>query len=207
MAVQAAVCAPFAAALGVGPPVADGSPNSLADGIVVKRPGAITFPIVQSLVDDVVVVGEDDIAEAMVLLLERAKLVVEGAGAVGAAALRSGAVTAPARGTTALVLSGGNVDTNVLATAIRRHETNAGRRLVMFARLSDRPGHLARMLTVIGEAGGNLVEVDHLREGYRLHVRETGVQLVIETRGQQHARRVLDAVRDAGYDVRAVDQG
>ncbi|MDA8316320.1 MAG: threonine ammonia-lyase [Actinomycetota bacterium] len=207
VAVQAAVCAPFAAALGVGPPVADGSPNSLADGIVVKRPGAITFPIVQSLVDDVVVVGEDDIAEAMVLLLERAKLVVEGAGAVGAAALRSGAVTAPARGTTALVLSGGNVDTNVLATAIRRHETNAGRRLVMFARLSDRPGHLARMLTVIGEAGGNLVEVDHLREGYRLHVRETGVQLVIETRGQQHARRVLDAVRDAGYDVRAVDQG
>ncbi len=207
VAVQAAVCAPFAAALGVGPPVADGSPNSLADGIVVKRPGAITFPIVQSLVDDVVVVGEDDIAEAMVLLLERAKLVVEGAGAVGAAALLSGAVAAPARGATALVLSGGNVDTNVLATAIRRHETNAGRRLVVFARLSDRPGHLARMLTVIGEAGGNLLEVDHLREGYRLHVRETGVQLVIETRGQQHARRVLDAVRDAGYDVRPVDQG
>jgi len=207
VAVQAAVCAPFAAALGVGPPVADGSPNSLADGIVVKRPGAITFPIVQSLVDDVVVVGEDDIAEAMVLLLERAKLVVEGAGAVGAAALLSGAVAAPARGTTALVLSGGNVDTNVLATAIRRHETNAGRRLVVFARLSDRPGHLARMLTVIGEAGGNLLEVDHLREGYRLHVRETGVQLVIETRGQQHARRVLDAVRGAGYDVRPVDQG
>ena len=206
VAVQAAVCAPFAAALGVGSPDADGPPNSLADGIVVKRPGAITFPIVQSLVDDVVVVGEDDIAEAMVLLLERAKLVVEGAGAVGAAALLSGAVEAPARGTTALVLSGGNVDTNVLAIAIRRHETNAGRRLVVFARLSDRPGHLARMLTVIGEAGGNLIEVDHLREGYHLHVRETGVQLVIETRGRQHARRVLDAVHDAGYDVRSVEQ-
>jgi threonine dehydratase len=207
VAVQAAVCAPFAAALGFGPPIASGSPNSLADGIVVKQPGAITFPIVQSLVDDVVAVGENDIAEAMVLLLERAKLVVEGAGAVGAAALLCGAVVPPARGTTALVLSGGNVDTNVLAIAIRRHETKAGRRLVVFARLSDRPGHLASMLTVIGDAGGNLIEVDHLREGYHLHVRETRVQLVIETRGREHAKRVLDAVHDAGYDVRPVDQG
>lgn len=206
VAVQAAVCAPFAAALGVGRPVAEGAPSSLADGIAVKRPGAITLPIVQALVDDVVTVEEDDIAEAMVLLLERAKLVVEGAGAVGVAALLSGVVEAPPRGTTAILLTGGNVDTNLLAIAIRRHETNAGRRLVVFARISDRPGHLARLLTVIGEAGGNLIEVGHLREGYNLHVRETGVQLVIETRGREHARGVLDAVHDAGYDVRPVEE-
>jgi threonine dehydratase len=204
VAVQAAVCAPFAAALGIGSPVAEGTPGSLADGITVKRPGAITFPIVETLVDEVVTVEEDEIAEAMVLLLERAKLVVEGAGAVGVAALISGAVKAPARGTTALVLSGGNVDTNLLAIAIRRHETNVGRRLVVFARISDRPGHLARLLAVIGEAGGNLIDVGHLREGYDLHVRETGVQLVVETRGRDHARKVLDAVHAAGYDVRPV---
>ena len=204
VAVQAAVCAPFAAALGVASPITEGAPNSLADGIAVKQPGAITFPIVEALVDDVVTVEEDDIAEAMVLLVERAKLVVEGAGAVGVAALLSGVVEPPARGTTAIVLSGGNVDTNLLATAIRRHETNAGRRLVVFARISDRPGHLARLLAVIGGAGGNLLEVEHLREGYDLHVRETGVQLVVETRGPEHARRVLDAVHDAGYDARSV---
>ncbi|MDA8310727.1 MAG: threonine ammonia-lyase [Actinomycetota bacterium] len=202
VAVQAALCAPFAAVLGAGRPVAQGAPGSLADGIAVKKPGTITFPIVEALVDDVVTVEEDDIAEAMVLLLERAKLVVEGAGAVGAAALLSGAVEAPSRGTTALVLSGGNVDTNLLAIAIRRHETNAGRRLVVLARISDRPGYLARLLGVIGEQGANLIDVDHLREGYDLHVRETEVQLVVETRGPEHARRVLDAARDAGYDVR-----
>jgi len=208
VAVQAAVCAPFATALGVGRPITDGAPGSLADGIVVKRPGAITFPIVESLVDEVVTVEEDNIAEAMVLLLERAKLVVEGAGAVGVAALLSGAVKPPARGsgTTAVVLSGGNVDTNLLALAIRRHETNEGRRLVVFARISDRPGHLARLLTVIGGAGANVIDVVHLREGYDLHVRETGVQLVVETRGPEHAQRVLDAVHDAGYDVRPVEE-
>ena len=206
VAVQAAVCAPFAAALGVGRPVAEGAPNSLADGIAVKRPGAITFPIVQALVDDVVTVEEDTIAEAMVLLLERGKLVVEGAGAVGVAALLSGVVEAPSRGATALVLSGGNVDTNVLAIAIRRHETNVGRRLALFARISDRPGHLARLLAVIGAAGGNLIDVGHLREGYNLHVRETGVQLIIETRGAEHAQRVLDAVHREGYDVRLLEE-
>lgn len=206
VAVQAAVCAPFAAALGVGPPVAGGAPNSLADGIAVKSPGTITLPIVKAFVDEVVTVDEDTIAEAMVMLLERGKLVVEGAGAVGVAALLSGVVEAPSRGTTALVLSGGNVDTNLLAVAIRRHETNAGRRLVVFARISDRPGHLARLLTVIGDAGGNLIDVSHLREGYNLHVRETGVQLALETRGGEHAQRLLDAVHAAGYDVRRVEE-
>lgn len=206
VAVQAAVCAPFAAALGVGQPAAEGAPGSLADGIAVKRPGTLTFPIVASLVDEVVTVEEDTIAEAMVLLLERGKLVVEGAGAVGVAALLSGAVQASARGTTALVLSGGNVDTNLLAIAIRRHETNVGRRLALYARISDRPGHLARLLAVIGAAGGNLIDVGHLREGYNLHVRETGVQLVIETRGAAHAQKVLDAVHAEGYDVHLMEQ-
>lgn len=206
VAVQAAVCAPFAASHAGDRPIAVGAANSLADGIAVKRPGAITRPIVEALVDDVLEVEEDDIADAMVLLLERAKLVVEGAGAVGVAAVLSKVVEAPADGTTAILLSGGNVDTNLLAIAIRRHETNAGRRLVVFARISDRPGQLARLLTVIGAAGGNLIDVGHLREGYDLHVRETGVHLVVETRNRDHARSVLQAVQGAGYDVRPVEE-
>ena len=161
---------------------------TIADGIAVKRPGEVTLPLVRAWLDDVVVVPEDDVAEAMVLLMEKAKLVVEGAGAVGVAALLGGQVTAAARGTTVVVLSGGNVDAGLLASVARRHETEAGRRLVLFSRVPDRPGSLARLLALVGEAGANLVDVEHLREGVDLHVRETGVQLVLETRGAR-ARR------------------
>ena len=154
--------------------------------------------------DDVVVVPEDDVAEAMVVLMEKAKLVVEGAGAVGVAALLGG-ITAPAeRGTTVIVLSGGNVDAGLLASIARRHESEAGRRLVVLTRVPDRPGSLARLLSLVGEAGGNLVDVEHVREGLDLHVRETAVQLVLETRGREHADDVLARVRDAGYEARVV---
>ncbi len=205
VAVQAANCAPYLRALEGREPEHDGA-ATLADGIAVKRPGALTLPIVRRLVDEVVAVEEDDIADAMVLLLERAKLVVEGAGAVGVAALLAGVIETPSEGTTALVLSGGNVDTGLLAPAIRRHETNAGRRLVVFARVSDRPGQLARLLAVVGMTGANLVAAEHLREGYDLHVRETGVHLVLETRNPEHAEAVLEATRAAGYDVQLVGE-
>lgn len=204
VAVQAAACAPWMAYLETGTlgelhPVA-----TLADGIAIKRPGEVTFPIVRDLVDEVVAVTEDQIADAMVMLLERAKLVVEGAGAVGVAAILSGTISAAPGGTTAVVLSGGNVDTGLLTPAIRRHETNAGRRLVLFARMSDRPGQLARLLAIVGMTGANLVTVEHLRDGYDLHVRETAVHLVLETRNPGHAREVIDATRSAGYEVRPV---
>ena len=138
------------------------------------------------------------------MLLMRSKLVVEGAGAVGAAALMGGRITPPASGTTVVVLSGGNIDTGLLSPVIRRHETNAGRRVVLFARITDRPGSLARLLTCFGLSGANLVTVEHLREGYDLSVRETAVHIVLETRNREHAKAVLDAARDAGFDVRPV---
>jgi len=194
--VQVAACAPYA-----NHPAETGAVVTLADGIAVKRPGALTRPLVERWVDDVVVVDEDAVADAMVLLMERAKLFVEGAGAVGVAALLSERV-APARsGTTCIVLSGGNVDLGVVPGLIRRHETTAGRRLIVFVRISDRPGGLARLLALFAEAGANLVEVEHVREGVDLHVRETGVQAVLEVRGPEHAADVVAAVRDAGYDV------
>ena len=199
--VQAEVVAAFPPSLAAGHPVEVTGATTIADGIALKRPGDITLPLVRDWVDAIVTVGEDDIAEAMVLLMERAKLVVEGGGAVGVAALLTGAVKPAAEGTTCVVLSGGNVDPGLLATVARRHETLLGRRLALFTRIPDRPGGLATILAVVAAAGANLVEVEHVREGVALHVRETGVQLVMETRGAAHAEEVLAAVREAGYEA------
>jgi threonine dehydratase len=197
--VQAASCAPVLGSLDQGKPVAVESALTIADGIAVKRPGELTLSLIERWVDDVVAVEEDEVAEAMVFLLERAKLVVEGAGAVGAAALLSGRTAAARDGITVVLLSGGNVDAGLLAEVARRHESQAGRRLVLLASLPDRPGSLARLLALVGELRANLLDVEHIREGFDLHVRETAVQLVLETRGEAHARRVTESVRQAGY--------
>jgi threonine dehydratase len=182
----------------VGVQVADRA-LTIADGIAVKHPGEITGPLLDEWLDDRVTVGEDGIAEAMVILMEKAKLVVEGAGAVGVAALVAGAVAPAPSGQTCVVLSGGNVDAGLLAVVARRHETEAGRRLALFTRVPDRPGALARLLDVVAATGANLVDVAHMREGVDLHVRETAVQLVLETRGREHAEAVRRAVAEAGY--------
>jgi threonine dehydratase len=197
--VQVATCAPFPASLVAGEPVAVPSALTIADGIAVKRPGELTLALIQRWVDELVVVPEDDVAEAMVFLLERAKLVVEGAGAVGVAALLGRRVEVSGSGSTVAVLSGGNVDAGLLAQIARRHESQAGRRLVLLACLPDRPGSLAVLLALVGQLGANLLDVEHLREGFDLHVRETAVQLVLETRGAGHAQEVAAALRRAGY--------
>jgi threonine dehydratase len=142
----------------------------------------------------------------MVFLMDRAKLYVEGGGAVGVSALMSKKVIPSSTGTTCIVLSGGNVDLGLVPGLIRRNETQAGRRLIAFARISDRPGGLARLLALFAENGANLVEVEHVREGVQLHVRETGVQVVLEVRSRDHAAAVLSAVRDAGYEIDEVSE-
>ncbi len=198
--VQVDACAPFPASLAAGEVVAVPSAVTIADGIAVKRPGELTLALISEWVDRVVAVPDDDVADAMVFLLERAKLVVEGAGAVGVAALLGGLVSLEGPGTTVVVLSGGNVDAGLLAQVARRFESQSGRRLVLLARIPDRPGSLAQLLTLVGEQGANLLDVEHIREGIDLHVRETAVQLVLETRGGAHASAVAGAVRAAGYD-------
>ena len=172
---------------------------TIADGIAVKRPGELTRVLIERWVDDLVTVSEDEVAEAMVFLMERAKLVVEGAGAVGVAALLARRPPRPAGGATVVILSGGNVDAGLLADIARRHESQAGRRLVLQATLPDRPGSLASLLSLVAERGANLLDVQHIREGVDLHVRESAVQLVVETRGPTHAVAVAEAVRGAGY--------
>ena len=193
--VQASLCAPYAGGDAPTGPIA-----TLADGIAVKRPGELTGPLVERWLDGVVAVDEDAVADAMVLLMDRAKLYVEGAGAVGVAAVASGLIDLPDDATTCIVLSGGNVDLGVVPGLIRRHETEAGRRLVVTATIDDRPGSLARWLGAFAGAGANLLEVDHLREGVDLHVRETGVHATFEVRSPDHRRAVLAAVRAAGFD-------
>jgi threonine dehydratase len=199
--VQAESCSAYPASLERGEPVEVSGGATIADGIAIKRPGGLTLPLVREWVDEVVVVAENDVAEAMVVLLERAKLVVEGAGAVGVAALQSGKVRPAAGGSTVVVLSGGNVDAGVLATVALRHETAEGRRLRFFTRVEDRPGGLARLLTRIAEVGGNLVTVTHVREAVPLHIRQTGVDLLLETRGADHAAEIVAALEDAGYEI------
>ena len=187
----------------VGVQVVD-STLTIADGIAVKRPGEVTRPLLDEWLDEVVTVGEDEIAEAMFLCLERAKLVVEGAGAAGVAALLSGSVQPAERGATVAILSGGNVDAGLLAATARRHETEAGRRLVLFTKLRDRPGALVALLQHVADTGANIVDVSHVREGVDLHVRETAVELVLETRGREHADGVIADLTDAGYEARVL---
>ena len=195
--VQAAVCAPYAG----GTPAA-GPVLTLADGIAVKYPGELTGPLVDQWVDDVVTVDEDAIADAMVLLMDRAKLYVEGAGAVGVAALLSGAVTPSTAGSTCVVLSGGNVDLGVVPGLIRRHENSSGHRLSVVARIDDRPGSLAHLLAVFADGGADLIEVQHVREGLDLHVRETGIHATFAVRSRDQAAALVESARAAGYVIR-----
>jgi threonine dehydratase len=175
---------------------------TICDGIAVKRPGQLTTPLIEHYLEEIVTVNDDQAAEAMVLLLERSKLVVEGAGAVGVAALMHGKVEPSASGETCVVLSGGNVDASLLAECIRLGETSSGRRLVLSTVIPDRPGALAGLLRILAEHDANLLHVQHLREGIDLHVREGAVQLVLQTDGPDHNEEIIKAIEAAGFSVR-----
>jgi threonine dehydratase len=200
--VQAEGCAPYIDSLAAHRPIGARSANTICDGIAVKRPGDFTLPLVERYVDEVVTVSDDEVAEAMVILLERSKLVVEGAGAVAVAALMQGRVEPPAEGEVCAVLTGGNVDASLLSECIRMGETAAGRRVVLSTVVTDRPGALSSLLGVVAQHGGNVVDVEHLRDGIDLHVRETAIKLVLQTGGPESNQTILDAVREEGFPVR-----
>ena len=192
--VQAAACAPFAGETGVG--------FTIAEGIAVKRPGELTASIVRERIDDVVTVTDEEISKAIVLLLERAKLVVEGAGAAPLAALLADRVGGT--GPVAVVLSGGNIDTSLLITVMRHGLTLAGRYLVLRSRVPDRPGELVKLLTLIAQERVNLVSVEHHREGMHGSVAETEVELTLATRDKAHAAALVEAMERWGYPVESV---
>jgi threonine dehydratase len=172
---------------------------TIADGIAVKIPSEFTMPLLEDLLDDIVSVTDEEISEAIVLLLERAKLVVEGAGAVGVAALLSG--KAGGEGTAVPILSGGNIDTTMLISVMRHGLTVAGRYLVVRTQVPDRPGELNKLLSLVADERGNLVSVEHHREGMDLPVSATEVELTIVTRDEEHCRRLLSAMEERGYSV------
>ena len=188
--VQAARCAPLAGETVLG--------FTIADGIAVKQPGALTRPILDERLTAVVTVTDEQIALAIVLLLERAKLVVEGAGAAAVAALLAGVVDGD--GPVCCLLSGGNIDATVLVQVARHGLTQAGRYLVVRTRMADRPGQLAALLTrLASEEGANVVEVQHRREGVDIAVWETEIELTLLTRDEEHCRDLLADMASWGY--------
>jgi threonine dehydratase len=196
--VEAAGCAPYVGSLEQGEITPVPQTETIADGIAVKRPGELTFGMIRELVDDVVTVTDAEIGQTIVQLLEREKTVVEGAGAVGLAALLSGKVSARKA---VAVLSGGNIDTPLLMQVIRFGLTMAGRYLVIRTRLVDRPGQLMHLLKVISDAHVNILLVSHHRESVDVAVAETGIQLTLETRDEAHAHTIVELIRNAGYPV------
>ncbi|PJJ62208.1 threonine ammonia-lyase [Compostimonas suwonensis] len=197
--VQAANAAAYPPSLVAGHPVDITVGATIADGIAVGRPGALNFAIIRDAVDEVVTVSEDDIAKAMVVLLERAKQVVEAAGAVASAAILAGAIS-PAAGPTVSLLSGGNIDPLLMQRVISHGLAASDRYLKLRIMLPDRPGQLARTSQIVAEANANVVEVLHTRHGRGLQISQVELEMSIETRGPDHRAEVVSKLREAGYD-------
>jgi threonine dehydratase len=173
--------------------------GTIADGIAVKQPGLLTMSILERLLDDLVHVEDTEICDAITTLLERAKLVVEGAGAASVAALLTGKVGGS--GGVCTLLSGGNIDPTMLISVMRHGLTVAGRYLVVRTRIPDRPGALVKLLTLVAEERGNLLAVKHHREGMAIHVAETGVELTVITRDEDHCVQLCAALEGRGYSL------
>jgi threonine dehydratase len=171
--------------------------STMADGIAVGRPGQLPFSIIRELVDDVVTVSEDSLARALIFLLERAKLVVEPAGAVGVAALMDGKIENP--GTTAVILSGGNIDPMLMLKVIQRGLSAAGRYMTVRMMLDDRPGSLATIARIIAENDANVTGLDHTRVGGSISMGDVSITVNLETKGHEHCEQVLGALRAEGF--------
>ena len=172
---------------------------TIADGIFVKHPGALTTAILDDLLDEVVDVDDDAIAQAIVLLLERTKLLVEGAGAVGLAALLSGKV--PGDGSVCCLLSGGNIDATLLISVMRNGLSLAGRYLVVRSKVPDRPGELLKLLQLVAEERVNVLSIEHRREGVDIPFGATGIDLTLLARDEAHCEALLEEMRGWGYEV------
>ena len=172
----------------------------MADGIAVGTPGRLTLPLAERCVDDMVTVDEEEITQAMTLLLERCKLLVEGAGAVGMAALLGGKIPVDGK-RVAVVLSGGNVDSNLVARVLEHGLSHAGRYMVLRQLIEDRPGRLSRLLAVVSGTGVNILQVGHLRHGPSVPMGHVEVQLELETRNSAHADEVRERLRESGYTL------
>ena len=198
--VQASNAAPYPLSLQNGYITEIKTLPTIADGINVARPGVLNFAMISELVDEVITVDDNLIARAMLLLLERGKLVVEPAGAVGVAAILSGQISDA--GKTVVVLSGGNIDPMMMERVISHGLAASARYLKLRIPLPDRPGQLARIAALVAEASANVVEVLHTRHNEGMQISQVELELHIETRGPEHAQEVLARLRDEGYEPR-----
>ena len=197
--VQAEEAAAYPESLRTGAPVALENMTTMADGIAVACPGELPFEAIQKHVDEVVTVSEESMSRALVLLLERAKMVVEPSGAAAVAAIMDHPQAF--RTPTVAVLSGGNVDPLLLGNLIRHGMASTGRYLNLRCVIPDRPGGLAHLLAELADVGANVIEVSHERTSVALHVGEVEVRLQLETKGPSHADAVLSRLREHGYHV------
>lgn len=177
------------------------SVETMADGVAVKRVGERTFPLIERWVDDLVTVSEDEIASAIVLLLEQERIVVEGAGAVGVAALATGKVEMRPGEDVAAVISGGNIDLNLVSRIIERGLSADGRVVRLRVRVRDRPGALSRLTQTVAAAEGNMLEVYHRRGFADISVPDVEIVLHVETRGREHAFQIVSALEALGHEV------
>ena len=199
--VEAAASPGAAKSLEAGAPGPVESADTLADGIAVKRVGALAYPLLESLVDEWAVVSEREIADAVFFLLVREKVVVEGAGAVAAAALLEGKVeTAPGE-TVVCVLSGGNIDVNIISRIIDRGLRDDGRLARLRVVVRDRPGSLNQLTAVVADEGANVLDIHHVRAFGDVTVGEVGIEIRAETRSRAHAARVVEKLRSLGHRV------
>jgi threonine dehydratase len=196
--VQTARLPSMPAALAAGAPVVVPAAATLADGIAVRRVGEQTLPVVRRYVDNVVTVDEEELAAAILHLLEKEKTVAEGAGAAGLAALMHRHIPL-AEGAIAVVVSGGNIDVNVLSRIIERGLVKDGRLVRLRVRVSDHPGSLHRLLAVVAEARANVMQIEHNRAFSKVDLDETAVDMTLETRGREHGEVLEAALTRAGY--------
>ena len=201
--VQAENAAAYPPSLEAKEPVTVDVHPTICDGIAVARPGTLNFEIIKDTVDEVVTVSDDDTARALVMLLERAKLVVEPAGAVGVAAIMAKKIKKT--GKTVAILSGGNIDPLLLQRIVGHGLAASERYLKLRVMLPDRPGQLARTAEIVSDQNANVVEVLHTRHGRGLQISEVELELHIETRGKEHRKQVIKALRDEGFKVRISD--
>jgi len=176
--------------------------DTLADGIVTKRIGEITYPLIERYVDELVSVGEEEIAAAILLLIEREKTVAEGAGAVGLAALMTGSVTLSETDRAVLLLSGGNIDINMISRIIDRGLVFDGRLVRLAITVKDRPGSLAGLTRAVADMGANVLETYHRRAFADISVGDVGIVIQMETRGREHVIEIVHRLEDLGHDVR-----
>ena len=199
--VQAETCAPMKESVEAGELRVAPSAMTIADGIAIKRPGAVTLPLVQEFVDEIVTVSEDEIADGIAHCVQNVKLVVEGAGAAGVAALLAGKIKIEKKDNVCAVLCGGNIDANLLARVLRQVMVREGRYLFLKLLVLDRPGGLAPLTAEVARTGANVIDIFHRRAMWLAPLGQVGIEMLLEVRDRAHGREVEQHLESVGYHV------